>query len=362
MQNKITDLTKKLIEFKSISQNPKELSNIVDFVENYFNNKKVFIKRYVKNNKPSIVITFEKTKNPDIFLNGHLDVVNASNDEFKSKIKDNKLYGRGSADMKGSVAIMMLVMDHFLEIKKRPSIGLMLTTDEETGGRDGAEYLVEKEKYRSKVAIVPDGGEDILKIIHKSKGVLHLKITAKGKAYHGSMPWLGDNAIDKLVNGYINLKKIFPVIGKKNYWKPTLNLGAITGGEIPNKVPDQAQMLLDIRFTEKENAQDLLNKIKKIFKGSKVEVLTTGNVFYSSDKNQYITQYVKTVNNITRKNAIIAPTFGALDARYFSKKNIPVIVNQPICGNTHANGEWIDIKSMENYYDVLIEYVNSVAG
>lgn len=348
------------MKFESTSQNPSELNNIVDFVENYFGNKKIFTKRYQNNNKPSIVITFKNTKKPDIFLNGHLDVVNASNNEFKSKIKGNKLYGRGSADMKGPIAVMILVMDHFLKLKKRPSLGLMLTTDEEIGGHNGVEYLIEKEKFRSKVAIVPDGGENILKVIYKAKGVLHLKITAKGKTYHGSMPWLGESAIDKLIDGYIDLKKLFPKINKNNYWKPTLNLGAIKGGETPNKVPDHAEILLDIRFTEKENAHDLLNKVRKIFKDSKIEILVEGNVFYSSRKNQYLKRYVKAVNKITKKNSILAPTFGAFDARFFSKKNIPVIVNQPVCGDTHAENEWIDIKSMENYYNILIEYVNNM--
>jgi acetylornithine deacetylase/succinyl-diaminopimelate desuccinylase-like protein len=174
------------------------------------------------------------------------------------------------------------------------------------------------------------------------------------------MPWNGENAIDKLINGYVNIKKLFPRIDKNNYWKPTLNIGAINAGDVPNKVPNHAEMLLDIRFTEKENANDLLNKIKKIFKGSRVEVMVKGNVFYTPDKNKYLERYIETVYKITRKNPKLSPTFGAMDARYFSKKNIPVIINQPICGNTHADNEWIDIKSMEDYYNVLVEFVGNM--
>lgn len=103
-------------------------------MESYFKNKKLFLKRYEKNNKYALAVTFENSRTPKIFLNGHLDVVDASDEEFMPRIESETLYGRGAADMKGAVAAMMKVIDYFAECEMTPSLGLMLTTDEEEGG------------------------------------------------------------------------------------------------------------------------------------------------------------------------------------------------------------------------------------
>ncbi|MCK5476249.1 MAG: M20/M25/M40 family metallo-hydrolase [Candidatus Pacebacteria bacterium] len=360
MQKKIIKLTRKLVEFKTISENPDELKRVVDFIQKRYKDKNVFIRRYEKNRKPSLVVTFQKTKKPKIFLNGHLDVVNAPDRDFIVKIKGNRLYGRGTADMKGPVAIMLLAFEYFLKQEKKPSLGLLLTCDEEIGSKDGLEYLLKKEKYSAKLVINPDGGQDILNIINKSKGLLHLRIESKGKSAHGSMVWLGGNALDKLISRYTKLTKMFPKPNKKNLWKPTLNLGVLRGGEVVNKVPDHAEMFLDIRITEKENMLDILSKVKKVFLGCKVEILSKSDLFYTSEKNLYIKKYVEVLD----KDLMVRPKFicehGGLDARYFAQKNIPVIVNQPRCGNIHGENEWIDIKSMNEYYNVLVKYISEV--
>ncbi len=360
MQRKIIELTKKLVEFKTTSENSDELERVVDFVEDRYKNKEVFVKRYEKNKKPSLIVTFQKTKKPKIFLNGHLDVVDAPEEDFTPKIKGNRLYGRGTADMKGPVAIMLLAFEYFLKQEKKPSLGLLLTCDEEIGSKDGLEYLLKKEKYSAKLVINPDGGQNILNIINKSKGLLHLRIESKGKSAHGSMIWLGENALDKLISGYTKLAKIFPKPNKKNLWKPTLNLGILRGGEVVNKVPDRAEMFLDIRVTENENVQNILLKVKKAFVGCRVEILSKSDLFHTSEKNLYIKRYVEILDEDLKAKPKFVCEHGGLDARYFAQKNIPVIVNQPRCGNIHGENEWIDIKSMNEYYNVLVKYINKV--
>lgn len=360
MEKKIIKLASELIKFQSTAEKRDEIKAITDFVGSYFRKHKVFIKRHKKNDKHSIIITFENTKYPSIFLNGHLDVVNASSEKFVPKIKSGKLFARGSADMKGPAAVMMLVMEHFSKQEKKPSLGLMFTTDEEEGGENGAKYLLEEERYSCKLAIIPDGGENMSSIVNKAKGVLHLKIIARGKSAHGSMAWLGDNALDKLIVGYAKTKKMFPKPRAGNLWKPTLNLGAIKGGDAPNKVPDCAEMLLDIRITEKENMTGILGKVKKAFQGCQVEELNSGAVFCVSEKNSYLKGYSRTIQNFSRKKAKFIYEHGALDARHFANKKIPAIIHQPDCGNLHADNEWIDIKSLVDYYEILVKYISEV--
>lgn len=366
MRNKIIKITSDLIRFRSTSKNLNELDNIVCFVENYFSGKNLFIKRYKKNGKHSIIITTEDTKNPKIFLVGHLDVVEASVKDFNPVVKKGRLYGRGSADMKGNVAIMMLLLKYFSEqntkLRAELSLGLMLTTDEEVGSENGVEYLLKNKKFgvNSKIVIFPDAGENILNIINKIKGVLHLKISAKGKSAHGSKVWMGNNALDKLINGYSKVKKIFPVINTKNLWKPTLNLGIMKGGNAINQVPNYAEAFLDIRITEKENASKVISDIKKVFKGCNVEVLAKGNTFCIQNNNVYMKKYRDAVKKVLNKKIKFIYEHGSLDARFFAEKNTPVIISQPTCGNIHGENEWIDIKSMEDYYRILVEFIKSI--
>jgi len=356
-EREITELATELMKFKSTSRNQREIENIVSFAENYFENKKLFVKRYEKNKKHALVVTFEDSKTPKIFLNGHLDVVDASDEEFMPRIESGILFGRGAADMKGAVASMMKVIDYFAEHEIAPSLGLMLTTDEEEGGFDGVGYLLGEEGFACDIAIIPDGGKNTLAIVNKAKGVLQIKVVARGRSAHGSTPWSGDNAIDKILIGYLNSRKIFPNINSQDLWESSLNLGVIKGGDKANKVPEYAEMFLDIRLTEKEDMEDIFKKICDAFKDCEVEKIATGAIFFTSEHNKYMNSYVETLQQTTGEEVYFTNAHGASDARFFAAKNIPAIVNQPLSGNIHAEKEWINIKAMETFYEVLVQYI-----
>lgn len=209
MKQEIVNLTKKLIKVPSVKANTAALYKIINFCKTYFAGREFITKKLESNKKLSLVVTFEKTQKPEIFLVGHLDVVEGEKEQFIPQVKGNRLYGRGSKDMKGADSVMMVLMKNLASMKIKPSLGLMLTTDEEIGGLNGVGYLLRTKKYSCKVAFVPDGGNNF-KIITSEKGVIHFKLTAKGKSAHGSRPWIGENAIDKLIKAYQKLRKEFP--------------------------------------------------------------------------------------------------------------------------------------------------------
>ena len=357
LQKTITDLTNDLIKFPSTKENEKARKDIVKFVRKQFEREKVFITEFEKNGVFSIVINLKKEKNPSLFLNGHLDVVPAKKEDFIPKIKGNRIYARGSGDMKGAVAVMIEVLKYFSKQQNIPSLGLMLTTDEEIGGENGVNYLINKKGYKSKLAIIPDGGWDLSRIVLNQKGVLHLKIKAFGKSAHGSMPFLGENAINKLLRYYSEIKKIIPEI-KEGEWKNSINLGKISGGEAINKVPDYAEMFLDIRVVGKDK-EKIFNEIHKITNGN-VEITAEGNVFIQSKNNYFLKQYAKIVSEETRKDILFCEVEGASDARFFSEKNIPTIITGIKSANLHTENEWVDIKEMERFYNILIKLVHSL--
>jgi len=359
--SKILKLTKNLIKFPSTRENLEIQEEIMDFAIDYFKKENVFIKRFSRNDVYSLVINLKREKNPLLFLNGHLDVVPADKKDFVPKVKGNRLYGRGSGDMKGAVAVMMEVLRYFSKKKQKPSLGLMLTCDEEIGGANGVGYLLRDKKYKAKLAFIPDGGENLKTVVVEEKGVLHLKIKTFGKSAHGSKPWEGENAIDKLIKIYFKIRKIIPELEKRE-WKNSLNLGKIYGGEAKNKVPDCAEMELDIRLVGDRDRKKIFDEIKKIVKNyeGKIEIIAKGDFFSQNKDDEFIKKYAEAVKEELGKKNFFIRKEGASDARYFSEKNIPVIITKINCKNIHSKDEWMDIEEQEKLYRILIKFVSSI--
>lgn len=357
-KKEITALAKKLINFKTTSNNIKELNRCIDFIKSYLP-KNLIIKKYIKNKKPSLVITFSKTKKPELFLACHIDVVPAAESLFIPKIKGNRLYARGGYDDKGSAAALLCLMRDYAIQGKKPSFGLIMTSDEETGGENGIGFLLKK-GYKSNFAIIPDGGKNF-NIVIKQKGILGINLIAKGKSAHGSKPWKGDNAIEKLMKAYLEIKKVFPKTTPKNRWKATLNLGRTKGGDVANKVPDYAEAELNIRYTEKESPEKIVkkikNKIKKI-KGIKIKLCKYKKPLVVNKNNIYITKLKKALEESLSKKLKFEYEHGASDASFFSEAKIPAVLVMPIGEDAHSKNEYINLKSLHKFYEAIKFFID----
>jgi succinyl-diaminopimelate desuccinylase len=365
MKQEIVELSKRLIEFKTVKSNLQALNEIVDFCEQYFlndeNKEKFVIKRFEKNEKPSLVITFQETKSPEIFLIGHLDVVEAEEHMFVPKIEGNKLIGRGSGDMKGMDAVMMVLMKELAKLDSPPSVGLMLTTDEEIGGFNGVRYLLNEQGYSCRCAFVPDGGDNF-ELIISEKGVFHFKVRTKGKAAHGSRPWEGKNAIDEVIEIYQRLREKYPNPKNKEDWKISLNLGKIQGGETTNTVADSAELYLDLRYPETEKIEEIKENIKGIvqeYPGAELEEIVEGSVFSVSPDNDCLRKWRDCAREVLGREIEINKACGASDARFLAEKNIPAIICKPDCGPSHAENEYIVLDSLEDYFKILWKFIVS---
>lgn len=360
----IKNLLIELIKFKTIAQNPHELKNIIDYVENYLKNENLIIRRYEKNQKHSLIALFKDTKKPKIFFVGHLDVVDASDELFEPKIDGNILKGRGSFDMKGPSAVLIQLFKELSEENKIFDIGLMLTTDEEIGSQNGVEYLLNEEGYSSDFAIIPDGGSDF-NIINREKGVLHFRVVSEGKSAHGSRVWEGVNAIDNIIDFYNDISIIFPTepCGDANHWHNTINIGKISGGSKVNIVPDYCVVEIDIRFTEpwtiEKMKSQVLSSLKK-FPNLKIEFLSSGEAIYVPEDNEVLKLYKSVCERVLNRKVSFILEHGATDGRFFALKNIPVIITNAIGYGIHTSDEWVDLDSLETLKNIfksfLIEY------
>jgi len=342
-------LTCKLVSFKTTEDRPQEVEKAYNYLKGCLKGCNVNITEYEKNGKKSLVFYRGNTPNRKhfkvIFL-CHIDVVPAKDELFTPRITNSRIYGRGAYDMKAGCAIGLMLIKKI----KTDNFAVIYTSDEEIGGTDGAAFLVEK-GYRAEFVIALESTD--CKIVCERKGVIRITISAKGKSVHSSVPWEGINALDKLIAVYNEVKKDFPVITPKSSddekFQKTLNLALMRGGDVFNKVVDNAYMYLDIRYTRKDNPESILKSIKKICKTYRCNV---SNAWHSptlfTDSNHPFVQKIAKIGRfkITREH-------GASDCRYFSKIGIPAVDLGAKGRYHHGNGEYLEIPSLKKIYDVM---------
>ncbi len=216
---------------------------------------------------------------PPIVLSGHLDTVPLGakewqTDPFGGEISGNKIYGRGSSDMKGGLAAMICAA--IGSFKGEPPVGgvrILFTAGEELGCQ-GAVQLAKtyKKLGQASAVIIGEPTANIPAIGHK--GALYLNVSATGKTAHSSMPELGENAIYKAARAIGIIEKFnFGVERDPLLGFPTANVGKMQGGMNINSVPDHAEFTIDIRSTGKLKHGEVLNRLKKELGDTTLETL-----------------------------------------------------------------------------------------
>ncbi len=351
----IIDNLKKLASFKTISitDQPEEFNKLYDFVAAQLSSLNLIKKEY--RNEQYLSVFWGTVENPDLLFTAHVDVVPAADEMFAPTQDDEKLSGRGILDMKFAIAGFIQVLNSIENIKDY-SIGILLTPDEEVGGFNGLKYVLDNSALNPKAVILPDGGAQ-MSIEYAEKGIVHARITAHGKSAHGSRPWLGENAIEKLIETYA---KVTAEIKnpKSDEWVTTVNAGKISGGVATNVVPDQAALDLDFRVVSESDRTKIKNLLSTLSKdpGIEAEVLVEGPSFELDKNDPYLLKYLDISEEITGQRPPLIPSAGASDARFFTEKNIPVIINRPLGDGIHSDNEWIDLKSLDRFTKILTEF------
>lgn len=351
---------KKLIAERTLAQDKQTNNVALDYLETFFAEKGLFVKRYDFNGHGALVATTRKNaKNPAVILAAHLDVVPGPDYLFELREEDGKYMGRGTFDMKFAIASYMHVLDTLQDQLEAYDFGVMITTEEEIGGLNGTALLVEQ-GHKPDVVILPDGAGD-WNIETLAKGFLYGQVTTRGIAAHGSKPWDGDSATFKLLDFMQELRTFFTDQALNTN---TLNISVLSGGTAINQIPAEASASLDIRFVsmaEKEKITDHIQQLCKVYDATYYEEPLGGYPCISDLEHPLVKPFaesIQTVTNITPSGTI---STGASDARFFASIGVPVIICRPAGGGQHADSEWIDKLGFEQYSQVLVDYLNKVA-
>lgn len=231
----------------------------------------------INNSRENLVIRLSgNNEKPELAFCGHMDTVGIGKmkwkfDPFSGQIDDRKMYGRGASDMKSGLAAMiesMGVLKKQQEKYKEMEVGMgdviLIATVGEEVDCSGAIQIKEKHILDNVGAMVI-GEPTNQRVVITHKGAIWIKITAYGKTSHASMPDLGINAIlqmEKIIkileNNFLDDETENSLLGR-----PTMNIGRINGGIQPNVVPDECEMVIDIRTLPGTNHSSIIDKLKK---------------------------------------------------------------------------------------------------
>ena len=342
-----------LIKFQTVSGT----SNIklIEYCEKKLNlsgatSFKTFDDSKLRVNLFSTISGKEKLNRSGIILSGHTDVVPASAKEWSSNPyeateKNNKIYGRGSCDMKGFIACTLALAPYFAkQILKKP-IHFSYTYDEETACQGAPIMLKEFKKRKIDCSVCIIGEPTSMKAIEAHKGCYEYSTHFTGLAGHGSAPAKGVNAIEyatRFINKLMELREeLKKKIPKNSIFNPpytTLQIGRIKGGLARNVIADQCVVDWELRPVIPEDGvfvnkimdnyveDTLLPEMKKIYPESNIKKEVIGEIvgFNKEEKSEA----VNLVCNLSGDNSRDVVSFGT-EAGLFQELGISTVVCGP---------------------------------
>jgi succinyl-diaminopimelate desuccinylase len=397
----IIELARELI--KTPSENPPgDQTRIAAVVSEYLKDHGVSVETYEREKgRINIIGRMGRGSGKTLLMNGHMDTVPVGDpsrwsfDPFEGKLVDGILYGRGAADMKGGLAAMLAAQATLagFEEKLEGSMVTMAVPDEETGGKFGTEYLLKGVGIRGNACIVAE--PSLLRFCRiGEKGWCLVRIVAKGRAAHGSLPMLGKNAIlmiceairasSQISSIKANVpEELIEVVGssKRVLMEETgndrcgdaldhftINYGTIKGGTKANVVADLCSLEVDIRIPLGGTAdfafKTLEDLVKEEVPEAELERISHSDPTYTKPGEESI--------GILRRNASAILGFeprlfiqqSATDARFFRLEGIPAYSFGPgdFIRQSHAIDERVGaddiVKAAEIYALTAFDYLS----
>lgn len=357
-------LTRDLVLIESTDDRPEQRSRCFQLVRNHLEEvPNLEIRMLEKNGYESLLALPRGVDRPEVLLCGHLDVVHHPEpDSYKSELRDGRIYGPGAGDMKGQLALMIELMRSLGRECPGVSVGMAVTSDEERGGEDGVRYLVEEVGVRCGEAVIPDGG-CLNDIIVEEKGIIHLQVEALGKSAHAARPWLGESALEKLAADLARIKASFadhmpirvdPDDLETHWFSTCVETIMSTPNDSPNRIPELATAVLDIRFVPPDTVESMLARIRGMLSdGVSASVIVSAEPTHLAPDMEFL----RIAEELTGEKARLVRSSGGSDGRFFAAVGIPVLISRPRVGNLHGRNEWIEIESMVSYFKICREYI-----
>ena len=304
----------------------------------------------VGSERPSVIARRRGTGGGrSLLLNGHLDTVGVAGMDapFDARVDGGRLYGRGSYDMKGAVAAVLVAAADATEL--RGDVIVTAVADEELGSV-GTEAVLER--LTADAAIVAEPTELQVAVAHR--GFVGFEIETSGIAAHGSRPDLGEDAIVKMGPILVALDELdkrlsagdpHPLVGTGS-----IHASVIEGGQEMSSFPASCVLLGERRTIPGETLRDVDRELAELAQGATVRVVASRDPYEAAVDDPFV-ELVRTTAGADR---LVGAPFWT-DAALVAAAGIATVLLGPIGEGAHAEVEWVDIASLERLHDVIVD-------
>lgn len=317
---------------------------------------------------------------PNICFAGHVDVVPPCDinlwkyDPFTLVEAENKIYGRGTVDMKGALACAIAASIKFISLKPKinGSISFLLTSDEEGPAQYGTHKMLKYLATHNHVVDLAILGEptselevgDVVKI--GRRGSINFSLTIHGTQGHVAYPELANNPIDCIIKIMHNLSGLQLDYGSKQFSASNLEITSIdVGNNTVNIIPETASAKFNIRFNDLHSGKSLAALIQKIIEQYTTRYELTHSVSadaFIQEPSNLIDKFVKIIPQITGVPTKLSTSGGTSDAR-FIKDYCQVVEFGLLSAMAHKINEYTTISDLQRlysvYYGVLGKFINN---
>ncbi|MBB1313904.1 MULTISPECIES: succinyl-diaminopimelate desuccinylase [Aliivibrio] len=333
------------------------------------------------------IMVFEDTTNfwarrgteaPLFTFAGHTDVVPTGSltqwntDPFKPTIIDGMLYARGAADMKGSLACMIVAVERFISEhpEHKGSLSFLITSDEEGPFINGTTRVVDTLKERNEIIDMCIVGEpsstqyvgDVVK--NGRRGSLTGNLTVKGIQGHVAYPHIARNPIHQSMAALLELTTTEWDLGNA-YFPPTSfqipNMNSGTGAS--NVIPGTAEIMFNFRFSTESTVEGLQQRVIELLDKHNLEYdldwIINGLPFLT-DTGDLLTAVVDAVATVNQQKPELLTTGGTSDGRFIAQMGSQVIELGPVNATIHKVNECVKVDDLEKLTDMYQEVLNNL--
>jgi succinyl-diaminopimelate desuccinylase len=315
------------------------------------------------------------TAAPLICFAGHTDVVPPGplgewhSDPFVPSVREGRLYGRGAADMKSSIASFVVAAEMFL--KERPhhsgSVALLLTSDEEGPSIDGTARVVERLRARGETIDYCVVGEptsvsalgDMIK--NGRRGSLSGRLTVRGVQGHIAYPQLARNPIHELAPALAELAATQWDAGSEHFSPTAWQVSNIHGGTgATNVIPNAVQVDFNFRFSTASSERSLKERLEAVLRKHRLDYAvewTLGGKPFITRRGELIDVVSAAIKAHTGRSPEVSTTGGTSDARFIAEICPQVVEFGPVNASIHKLNEHIELAAFDSlpriYLDTL---------
>lgn len=323
-----------------------------------------------------------------IHFNAHYDVVPVSGTwrhggPFSGAVDGGWIFGRGTADMKGSIASLLLALRALRATGTAPKLGVEVsfTADEETDSLLGTGWLVHNAPIAPDYAVVMEGGEGRA-VCCGHNGVLWFNVIVHGRAAHGSKPEHGINALEKMSALVLALEDYKKLLARRTWrtpegvkMRPTINVGGVfesgPGGKI-NTVPARASFSIDRRVLAKEDPVAAERELREFLAAAArkipqckitVEKTSENLACFSAPSHPFFAAMADCVRRVRKQRTVFNVSTGFNDMHFFAHYlKIPTLGYGPGGEDYHGVDERAEVKELLASAKIYAQLLTTFAG